>query len=408
MSPIANRFVTPTLCMLLALLLCWQQQALGNDLLALLPQLPYVLLLISALMALLSNRSRELALSLCILFSYWLIRTHLQAPLDSQPASQIFTMLAFAIPIIGISLIFLPEQGLTHPQGIATFAGVPILLLALSQLLIINPELFAQTSMALVNEPLWFTRLSASSVITTVITLGVASLMIVRRQQSIESSVLGCIAMLFVTLGWIQLNNISAALFTGMGLLLTINITSGLLHIGFYDELTQIGNRRALIEAAKTAGNQYTLAMVDADHFKKINDRFGHDLGDQALKVIASCMLKTGCGGKAYRYGGEEFCLLFKGKTRDQVADCLEELRKAIANYDMVIRDKKQRPKEQGIGEKKRGASKRHSNLRLTVSVGVADSTNGGSFEHLVKLADRALYKAKAGGRNRLEFAQAI
>ena len=99
---------------------------------------------------------------------------------------------------------------------------------------------------------------------------------------------------------------------------------------------------------------------------------------------------------------------MFKGKTRDQVADCLEELRKAIANYDMVIRDKKQRPKEQGIGEKKRGASKRHSNLRLTVSVGVADSTNGGSFEHLVKLADRALYKAKAGGRNRLEFAQAI
>ncbi|MDG2501374.1 MAG: GGDEF domain-containing protein [Porticoccaceae bacterium] len=391
--------------MLFALLLCWQQQALGSDLIALLPQLPSVLLLIAALLALLSNRSRERALSLSVLSTYWLIRQHLQAPLESQPASQIFLLIAFAIPILTILLVFIPEQGLTHAQGVTTYVGMPLTMLALSQLVIINPELFAESSQALVSDPLWFTRLSAGTGLIYAIAVGIALTMIIRRQQSIESSVLGCIAMLFITLGWIQLSNISAAMFTGLGLLLTINITSGLLHIGFYDELTQIGNRRALIEAAKTAGNQYTLAMVDADHFKKINDRFGHDLGDQALKVIASCMLKTGCGGKAYRYGGEEFCLLFKGKSREQVADCLEQLRQAIANYDMVIRDKKQRPRERTIGEKKRGASKRHSNLRLTISVGVADSSSGGNFEHLMKLADRALYRAKAGGRNRLEFA---
>jgi diguanylate cyclase (GGDEF)-like protein len=71
----------------------------------------------------------------------------------------------------------------------------------------------------------------------------------------------------------------------------------------------------------------------------------------------------------------------------------------------MVIRDKKHRPAKQAAGEKKRGASKRHSNLRLTVSVGVADNSKGGSFEHLIKLADRALYKAKAAGRNQLAFA---
>ena len=174
--------------------------------------------------------------------------------------------------------------------------------------------------------------------------------------------------------------------------------------MGFYDELTQIGNRRALLAALKTAGNHYSLAMVDADHFKKINDRFGHDLGDQALKVIASCISNTG-GARAFRYGGEEFCLLFKGKSREEVADSLEQVRQSIANYDMVIRDKKHRPTEQTEGKKKRGASKRHSNLRLTVSVGVVDSSDGGSFEQLIKLADRALYKAKAGGRNRLAFA---
>jgi diguanylate cyclase (GGDEF)-like protein len=174
--------------------------------------------------------------------------------------------------------------------------------------------------------------------------------------------------------------------------------------LGFYDELTQIGNRRALLAALKTAGSHYSLAMIDADHFKKINDRFGHDLGDQALKVIANCISKPD-GARAFRYGGEEFCLLFKGKSRQQVAASLEQVRQAIANYDMVIRDKKHRPSNQTMGQKKRGASKRHSNLRLTVSVGVVDSSDGGSFEQLIKLADRALYKAKAAGRNQLAFA---
>jgi diguanylate cyclase (GGDEF)-like protein len=219
------------------------------------------------------------------------------------------------------------------------------------------------------------------------------------------SSAVGCALILSITMGWIDVANISAIMFTGLGLLLTINITSGLFHIGFYDELTQIGNRRALLAAAKTAGNQYSLAMIDADHFKKINDRFGHDLGDQALRVIASCISKVGCGAKAFRYGGEEFCLLFKEKSQAEVTDCLEQLRQAIANYDMVIRDKKARPAQCAKGEKNRGASRRHSNLRLTVSVGVVDSSAGGSFEQLIKLADRALYRAKAGGRNRLAFA---
>lgn len=84
---------------------------------------------------------------------------------------------------------------------------------------------------------------------------------------------------LIVLLCWVNIENISATMFIGIGLLLTINISSGLFRLGFYDELTQIGNRRALQAAVKTAGNHYTLAMVDADHFKKINDRFGHDPG---------------------------------------------------------------------------------------------------------------------------------
>ena len=156
--------------------------------------------------------------------------------------------------------------------------------------------------------------------------------------------------MSLITYGWIQLNSVSAFMFSGMGLLLCINLTISLLQIGYRDDLTQIGNRRALQQTAKTLRGPYSVAMVDADYFKKINDQFGHDLGDQALRVIASLLKQTAEGGKPFRYGGEEFCLLFKGKTQQEVLDALEACRQAIANYDMVVRDKQQRPKNLKAG----------------------------------------------------------
>ena len=145
--------------------------------------------------------------------------------------------------------------------------------------------------------------------------------------------------------------------------------------------------------------------MCAASIALKINDQYGHDLGDQALRVIAGLLRKTAGGGKPFRYGGEEFCLLFKGKSRQEVIEILENMRQAIANYDMVIRDKKHRPKASKQGEKRRGASRRNSDLRLTVSIGVASSDNSGHFEQVLKKADKALYRAKARGRNQVQAA---
>jgi PleD family two-component response regulator len=145
--------------------------------------------------------------------------------------------------------------------------------------------------------------------------------------------------------------------------------------------------------------------MVDADYFKKINDQFGHDLGDQALRVITSLLTKTAEGAKPFRYGGEEFCLLFKSKSKQEVLQTLEQIRLAIANYNMVVRNKKQRPKKPQQGEKHRGASKRSGELRLTVGIGVANGDGSRDFEQVLKQADRALYRAKAKGRNQVQAA---
>ena len=404
-SPVAYRILSVMLCAVLAVILSWQQHRLPADLLNLLPLLPFILLPVALLIALFSNCSKALATSLLMLCAYWLIRQYLQAPLQTMPAAQIFYLLCTVLPITVLALVWLPEPGLRHPRGI-TIAVLPATtLLLLAQLLVASPSLINEASQANIASAVWGIHLSALSGWLYSLAFACAIISAIWQQQIYANSAAGCALILAITLGWIDVANISAIMFTSLGLLLTINITSGLFHIGFYDELTQIGNRRALLAAAKTAGNQYSLAMIDADHFKKINDRFGHDLGDQALRVIASCISKVGCGAKAFRYGGEEFCLLFKGKSQAEVADCLEQLRQAIANYDMVIRDKKARPTQRAKGEKNRGATRRHSNLRLTVSVGVVDSSAGGSFEQLIKLADRALYRAKAGGRNQLAFA---
>ena len=78
--------------------------------------------------------------------------------------------------------------------------------------------------------------------------------------------------------------------------------------------------------------------MVDVDHFKKFNDRHGHAAGDQALRMVGAELEKVGGGGRAYRYGGEEFAILFPGLTVTEAREPLEEVRAAIADRRFALR----------------------------------------------------------------------
>jgi diguanylate cyclase (GGDEF)-like protein len=362
-------------------------------------------------MALLTNHALEAGISISLLCAYWLIQSFLQSPLNSQPASQIFYLLTLLSPALLITYALLPQSSCLQLQGLLAILLTPLIILFIAGLLVIKQQLFLASATSALSNGLMGTYLSTPSWLLYFSAIGLCLGLSLYQQQSIHNSVLGCSLMSLITYGWIQLNSVSAFMFSGMGLLLCINLTISLLQIGYRDDLTQIGNRRALQQTAKTLRGPYSVAMVDADYFKKINDQFGHELGDQALRVIASLLAQTAEGGKPFRYGGEEFCLLFKGKTEQQVLDTLEACRQAIANYDMVVRDKQQRPKKQKQGEPRRGASKRKSNLRLTVSIGVASSDKaapGNSinpFEQVLKSADKALYRAKASGRNCIQAA---
>jgi GGDEF domain-containing protein len=142
--------------------------------------------------------------------------------------------------------------------------------------------------------------------------------------------------------------------------------------------------------------------MVDIDHFKKFNDTHGHDVGDQVLRLVAARLAEVGGGGRAYRYGGEEFSVLFPRNTVDEALPHLEAIRRSVEDYRMAIRAP-DRPKSAEYGTIRRGAGGSGKFVSVTVSIGA--SGPGGRRRtplQVLKAADEALYRAKQSGRNRV------
>ena len=191
--------------------------------------------------------------------------------------------------------------------------------------------------------------------------------------------------------------------------------------MAFHDELTTLPARRAFNHALLRLGEPYSIAVADIDHFKRFNDTYGHDIGDQVLRLVAAHLARVTGGGQAYRCGGEEFAILFPGKTTPEVFDHLEQLRARIEAAEFRLRGGDRREVPRGPDrrhEKTRGRpratravqplseAKPAGSLSVTVSIGVAAS-NGEKCppDIVLEAADQALYRAKANGRNRVEAA---
>jgi diguanylate cyclase (GGDEF)-like protein len=182
--------------------------------------------------------------------------------------------------------------------------------------------------------------------------------------------------------------------------LLTIALIESSFKMAFNDELTGLPARRAMNELLLKIGRRYTIAMVDVDHFKKVNDRYGHDVGDQVLRMVATCLRRISGGGRAFRYGGEEFVVVFPSKDLERALPHLEELRETIGRAGFVVRGRKRlKPKSEQIHR----ASVGKASFQVTVSIGAAarDEKNT-TPQQLIKAADQALYKAKKAGRNQV------
>ena len=171
--------------------------------------------------------------------------------------------------------------------------------------------------------------------------------------------------------------------------------------MAYTDRLTGLPSRRALEQALRQSGRKYALGMVDIDHFKRINDRFGHPFGDHVLRAVASC-LHSVPNAVAYRYGGEEFCLLFRGRSCAGARDALEDVREKIAARPVVLRSK-YRPTSKPA--KREPYRRKVGKVNVTVSIGMAERLKSESSDEVLDRADKALYRAKQQGRDRLVLA---
>ena len=192
--------------------------------------------------------------------------------------------------------------------------------------------------------------------------------------------------------------SLASLAFAGAGLVLVVSLVEASYVIAYGDELTGLPGRRALSEALRRLGGVYTIAMVDIDHFKKFNDAYGHDVGDQLLRMVGARLAEVGGGGRAFRYGGEEFAIIFDGASLEEAVPHLETLRKRIETTGFALRAH-DRPRHRPEAPRTARPVQRVS---VSVSIGAAAARDGDRAEEVLDAADAALYRAKSGGRNRL------
>lgn len=186
------------------------------------------------------------------------------------------------------------------------------------------------------------------------------------------------------------------------GASIAIAVLYGAYRMAFIDALTGLPNRRALDERLARSQGRIAVAMADVDHFKRFNDRYGHEAGDRVLRSVAR-ELRRCRGGSAYRYGGEEFAIVFEGRRVEGAGESLEEVRAGVESVRVRLK--------RGSGSSRAQAVRRGQHdgeVGVTISIGVAQrDPERRTSSAVVDAADKALYRSKQRGRNRLTLAGA-
>lgn len=380
----------------------------GKVTLFVLTYLPYAGLLVLSYLAFQLNQTRILFASLVLLATYHILRYAIFLP---DVTGRLFFpgMLAFVVPAT-LALFFLPMEGyLWNLKGLGR-VSLALLPLALAAALFYGlPQIrayLAPVKLLVAGNVFYASYLPF---------IGFAALVVLSFRRRNHGALLFLEALLFSILPLLLVFHISVQKIfhteAGNDLLVFayISITILLLHAMlqmywrrvYRDTLTDIPNRRALDETLIKLPERYAIGMVDIDHFKSFNDTYGHEQGDDVLRLVAR-HLQEKSGGRAFRYGGEEFCLLFKGWDLKRARDLADEIRDTLAIQ--IFRVRKQRSK--GTTGTATAKKTRGGKIQITVSIGIAAPTPVRSGAHdVIRYADQALYQAKHKGRNRVEMA---
>jgi len=396
------RLSTPLLLLLAASYALSKADLLDPSYIVIAKWLPYSIFLIVLGLAHTFNRSRFFAAALIMAAVFWFIQTYLQNSLAEDSTRTLFNSLNLLVPLALLLLMALPERGLWNRHSWLPLSVAPLLCttayllqqnLSVSQLhsvdLFFTLKPIAGYVMS-VNASLWYALL-----------LALGLLLLAYRNAEAEASLAGCLVFFYLTLAFFDRPLISTIMFCASGLTLVIGLLQSSYNMAYRDDLTGLLGRRALNEKMRGLPRSCVMAMMDVDHFKKFNDSHGHDVGDDVLKIVAANIAGVSGGGIPYRYGGEEFAIVFTGKKLQQCIPHLEAVREAIADYPIILRDKASRPRNAKVGASNRGKSKRQKTVSVTVSIGVADRGDSTQrTDNVLRAADKALYSAKEAGRN--------
>ncbi|HJX84007.1 MAG TPA: GGDEF domain-containing protein [Candidatus Angelobacter sp.] len=357
---------------------------------------PYVVFAAGLLLSAVFRRSRLFFSFLVLALAQSAVAWIIPAQGSLEVRRVMLDAVGLLLPINLVALAFTGDKGIVSPAGRTRMALIALQAFAVATL---SWPSLAHAAASL-DKDFLPARLAAWSVISSsaLVVFVVAAIVFVvglaRKHRPVESSMAWSMAAAFLALQADGANGLAAVYFSTAGLVLMIAVVETSYAMAYRDELTQLPSRRALNEALLQMGSEYTIAMVDVDHFKKFNDTYGHEAGDHALRLVAARLSHVTGGGRAYRYGGEEFAVLFPGKSAEEAGASLDRLRRTIEQSSFVVRGQDRRKKGRGWrnGEKE---------TRVTVSIGLAERTDDALRPHdVLKLADKALYRAKAKGRN--------
>ena len=316
----------------------------------------------------------------------------------------VFDAIALLLPLNLLALSFMRDRGIISPPGRRRVAFLGVQITAIVLVILIQPaQVRAATLMRGELIPKTFSQWSHMSQPALLVFIMAGTLMLIYlidRRRPVESGLFWALVTAFIALSVGGASNVSSAYFATGGLILSIAVLETSYTMAYRDELTQLPSRRALNQELAKMGNNYAVAMVDVDHFKQFNDTYGHETGDQVLQMIAARLGEVSGGGKAFRYGGEEFAVVFSGKSIEEAYPSLEAVRKRIESTPFRVRGGGDR---RGDARRKKKQKRRptRGQVQVTVSIGAA-ACDGEKrpVDQVLSDADKALYKAKDNGRN--------
>ncbi len=393
----------PVLMPILAYLALQNVNSLSASQMIIITYLPYLILLIAVILAYRFNQSRIFYLALGFIALQTIIPggASRQITFDVAETDLIYLLIALLVPFNIVIFSLMKERGIFSRWGIFKLAFLCTQFFGAAWIISKSPPDLVNAINAQFLP--WNIQIIPGLAPLGVLFIALSILIILLQVRitrsyfsAISAGILLCTAF---ALYWRAINMAAPLFATAIGLLMIIFVIQNSYHMAYLDELTEIPGRRALREEMMKLSGNYVLAMADIDFFKKFNDTYGHAVGDEVLRMVASKLDRVTGGGKAFRYGGEEFTIIFPGKKLGDALPHLEKVRENIAQSEFSLRGKdrpKQKPKTVQTGKPVKKVS-------VTVSIGAAEKTQPGEKTgDIMTAADKALYRAKNAGRNRV------